>query len=110
MTYDDKTKLARTGDTSKEAAGIRLTAARKAIGLSQADLGKAVKLTKAAINNAESAMSYPGRNLMIFLYRQHRIDINFMVCGDFAQLPGDVQDRLFQELSKIDSVPDQKPN
>ncbi|MBU3262091.1 helix-turn-helix domain-containing protein [Roseovarius sp. PS-C2] len=110
MTYEDKTKLARTGDTSKEAAGIRLTAARKSIGLSQADLGKAVKVTKAAINNAESAMSYPSRNLMIYLYRQHRIDLNFMVCGDYAQLPGDIQDRLFEKLSEIENTSDQMPD
>ncbi|WP_239494573.1 helix-turn-helix domain-containing protein [Roseovarius amoyensis] len=99
MTYEEKAALARTGDYSKEAVAVRLRAARNAAGLSQAELGKAARNSKAAISNAEQALSYPGRPVLIYLYREHRIDLNFIVCGDFVQLPGDVQDRLFAALS-----------
>lgn len=99
MDYEEKKALARTDDLSKEAAAVRLAAARRAAGLSQDQLGKAVGIKKAAISNAENAQSYPGRSVMIHLYREHRIDLNFLVTGDFAQLPGDVQDRLFAELA-----------
>lgn len=98
MDYDEKSALARTGDSSKEAAALRLRAARAAIGLGQTELGKAAKITKAAISNSENAQSFPGRSVMIYLYREHRIDLNFMICGEFSQLPGDVQDRLFAAL------------
>jgi transcriptional regulator with XRE-family HTH domain len=108
MNYDEKSLLARTGDTSKKAAALRLRAARLAIGLSQAELGEAAKITKAAINNAEAALSHPSRNVLIKLYREHRIDLNFMVCGEFSQLPGDVQDRLFETLSKLNSAEGRK--
>lgn len=101
MNYEEKKTLARTDDLSKEAAALRLTAARRAAGLSQDQLGKAAGIKKAAISNAENAQSYAGRSVMIHLYRQHRIDLNFLVTGDFAQLPGDVQDRLFAELASI---------
>ncbi|WP_306150618.1 helix-turn-helix transcriptional regulator [Roseovarius sp. MMSF_3281] len=107
MTYDEKASLARTGDTGKEAAAIRLRAARKSIGLSQPELGKKSGLTKAAISNAEAASSLPSRKVMIYLYREHRIDFNFMICGEFSQLPGDVQDRLFETLSETESGQDQ---
>ncbi|MFC4731762.1 helix-turn-helix domain-containing protein [Salipiger abyssi] len=110
MNYEEKSALARTGDFSKEAAALRLRAARNAAGLGQAELGKAAKITKAAISNSENAQSYPGRSVMIYLYREHRIDLNFMICGEFAQLPGDVQDRLFAALEDEASALDQAQN
>jgi transcriptional regulator with XRE-family HTH domain len=107
MTYDEKSALAHTKDFSKEAAALRLRAARKSIGLGQTELGKAAGITKAAVSNAENAQSYPGRSVMIYLYRQHRIDINFMVCGEFSQLPGDIQDSLFHALAAENNELDQ---
>jgi len=98
MTYEEKSALARTGDFSKEAAALRLRAARNAVAMGQTELGKAIGISKAAISNAENAASYPGRSTMIYLYREHRIDINFLMCGDFSQLPGDVQDKLFSAI------------
>ncbi|WP_421998162.1 XRE family transcriptional regulator [Roseovarius confluentis] len=108
MEYDEKAALARTGDTSKEAAAVRLKAARRSLKLGQLQLAKASGLTKAAISNAEAAASsYPSRKVLIYLYREHRIDLNFMICGEFSQLPGDVQDRLFDQLSQLENGLDQ---
>lgn len=108
MTYEEKCALARTGETSQEAVGFRLAAARRAVGLSQQGLADAAGVKKQAISNAENGRSYAGREALIFLYREHRIDINFTMYGTFTQLPGDVQDRLFAELSDATSEPDQK--
>ena len=110
MDYEEKRALARTGDFSKEAAALRLRAARRAAGLGQADLGAAAKITKAAISNSENAQSYPGRSVMIYLYREHRIDLNFMICGEFSQLPGDVQETLFSALEAESHESDRTPD
>lgn len=103
MTPNEKRRLARMSDTSKEAAGIRLRAARRAAGLSQEELGSALEKSKQAINNSENGLSYPSRDALIYLYEEHRIDLNFTVYGAFSQLPGDLQERLFAELFEIES-------
>lgn len=107
MTYEEKAALARTSDFSKEAAALRLRAARNAVGMGQTELGKAIGISKAAISNAENAASYPGRSTMIYLYRAHRIDINFLMCGEFTQLPGDVQEKLFSAILNEKNEQDQ---
>lgn len=107
MEYSEKRRLARTGDADKEAAGIRLRAARRVSGLSQEDLGSAGGVKKAAISNAEKGMAYPNRSVLVYLHREFRIDFNFMIHGDFAQLPGDIQDLLFDALSDVESESDQ---
>lgn len=107
MTYEEKEALARTRDTSKEAAAVRLLAARRVTGLSQGEFGSATNVSKAAIANAENGRSYPSRDAMIFLHREHRIDFNFMIAGEFSQLPLDVQTRLFETLASSVSELDQ---
>jgi len=44
---------------------------------------------------------------MRYFYRAHRIDFNFLLHGDFAQLPADVQARLFAALEALSNAPDQ---
>lgn len=110
METRSKTDLARTGDESTEAAALRLRAARDAVGLSQIDLGNAVGRGKSAISNMEKARSFVSMDVMRYLFREHRIDFNFMMAGLYAQLPGDVQDRLFVALEALDSGAAQTPN
>ena len=110
MDFSAKEQLARTRDTSKEAAAIRLKAARLVTKLGQQAFGEACGVSKAAISNAEKARSYPGREAMIFLHREHRIDFNFMIAGEFVQLPTDVQEQLFRALSAADNGLDQIPS
>ncbi|MZR14247.1 helix-turn-helix domain-containing protein [Maritimibacter sp. DP07] len=105
-----KTELARTGDESAEAAALRLRAAREAIQMSQIELGAAVGRGKSAISNMEKARSFVSMDVMRYLFREHRIDFNFMMAGLYAQLPGDVQDRLFAELATLNSGTGQKPS
>jgi DNA-binding XRE family transcriptional regulator len=105
-----KEKLAMTRDGDQFAASVRLKAARIYSGLSQDELGAKVNITKATVSNIEKCRSYPSRALMTYFHREHRIDFNFMIHGDYAQLPSDVQDRLFPILEAVHSEMGPKPN
>ena len=101
MHHTEKDKLALRGNDSKEASAKRVKAARFVTGLNQLQFGKAAGISKAAVSNIEKTLSFPTRPLMQFLFRDHRIDFNFMINGDYAQLPSDVQDALFEQLSNV---------
>lgn len=99
MNVDDFTALARTNDMGLAATAIRLRAAFLATGLKQhSDFAKAAGISKTVLSNAMAGSTYPNRDVMKYLYRAHRIDFNFIMNGDFSQLPGDVQRRLFETL------------
>lgn len=106
MDIEQKERLARRSDMSREAMALRLLAARKAIGLGQEQLAKEMGegMTKQKLRNAEKADNDPPKALMRYFYRAHRIDFNFLLHGDFAQLPADVQARLFAELEALSSA------
>lgn len=97
MDIDKKEQLARTGDVSPGAIRLRLLAARRTTGLQQLEVAKALGLKKTTFHSQESRGA-PSITTMKYYYRQHRIDFNFLLHGDFAQLPQDVQDRLFAAL------------
>ena len=99
MDYPDKMKLTHLGDASTQACATRLSAARAATGLSKTEFCKAAGVSLTSFLNAEAARSYPSRKVMLYLYRDHRIDFNFVLHGDFQQLPADVQLKLFNALS-----------
>lgn len=103
-----KETLARKGDMGIVACAIRLTAARMTTGLAQKDLASEAEVGKTALNNAERALTYPSREVMVYLFRAHRIDFNFILHGDFAQLPGDVQAKLFPALEAATNEWDRK--
>lgn len=98
MDVDQKEQLARKNDDGLEAAAIRIRAARKLAGLDQKQVAKACGLKNTVISNAENGATFPSRALMGYYFRAHRIDYNFLFMGHFAQLPGDVQDRLWPAL------------
>lgn len=98
MDINDKIALTRQGDMSLEACTIRLRAARLVTGMQQKEFAAAASVGKTAYNNMEAGLSFPSRDVMKYLYRGHRIDFNFILHGDFAQLPADVQAALFAQL------------
>ncbi|MFD1481631.1 helix-turn-helix domain-containing protein [Paracoccus nototheniae] len=109
MNLDRKTQLARVNDMGLAATAIRLRAAFLASGLAQQqDLARASGVSKTVLSNAMSGATYPNREVMKYLYRAHRIDFNFLMNGDFAQLPGDVQQQIFAALEVATSEWDQK--
>lgn len=110
MEPQDKQRLARQNDMSKEARAIRLRAARHAVGMAQTDLGTAVGVTGKAVGEMESGRNPPSDSVMRYLFYEHRIDFNFLMNGDYAQLPGDVQERLFPALEAASSEWERKAN
>lgn len=104
MTSDDKERLAKTGDMGAAACAIRLKAARLSTGMNQRELADALGLQRTTnISNMEKAISYPNRETMNYFFKEHRIDFNFLMSGHYAQLPGDVQQRLFPALEDATS-------
>lgn len=108
MNFDEKQRLARQNDTGLAASAIRLRAARKVVGKGQIDMAKEYGVTNKVLSNAENGLTYPSRDILSTLWRSYRIDFNFMINGDFAQLPADVQDRLFAALEVATSEWDRK--
>lgn len=98
MDIEHKERLARLGDISPEAVRVRLLAARNSIEMKQQDVAGAVGLKKTTFNSQE-VRGAPSAVTMRYYHRQHRIDYNFILHGDFAQLPQDVPSRLFSELA-----------
>ncbi|WP_323008965.1 helix-turn-helix transcriptional regulator [Paracoccus sp. (in: a-proteobacteria)] len=99
MESDKKQMLARTGDMGLEACAIRVKAARLSIGFTQLQMAEALGLSRSTnISNVEKGSQYPNREMMSWMFREHRIDFNFLMAGFYAQLPGDVQQRLFPAL------------
>lgn len=106
MDIDQKEQLTRRGDMGKDAMAFRLRAARRSTGLGLEQLARDMGegMTKQKVRNAEKADNYPPNSLMRYFYRAHRIDFNFLIHGDFAQLPADVQGRLFAALEAESSA------
>ena len=100
MDIEQKERLARLGDISPEAVHVRLLAARNSIRMKQQDVAVAVGLKKTTFNSQEGRGA-PSAKTMRYFHRQHRIDFNFILHGDFAQLPQDVQERLFAQLAAL---------
>lgn len=107
MDLDEKKRLSSNGNTSKEACTTRFLAARITTGISQKDFAKEMNAQSSNISNTEKGMQFPSRSAMHHLYGAYRIDYNFILRGDFAQLPSDVQDKLFDALVTLDKSQDQ---
>lgn len=109
MDIEEKARLARVNDMGLAATAIRLRAAFMVTGLpQQGELAREAGISKTVLSNAMAGATYPNRDLMKYLYRAHRIDFNFLMNGDFSQLPGDVQDRLFVALQSANSEWDRR--
>lgn len=98
MDLSIKEHLARTRDTSRQAIGLRLRVARMATGFKQKEFATLLQL-KTQTYNSQEINGTPSIHVMRYLLEGHRIDFNFILHGDFVQLPGDVQDVLFEILS-----------
>lgn len=101
MTIEYREKLFRLNDDSDEAVAMRLRAAREVAGFrKQRDFAAALDLNYQTYHSQEKK-GRPSPSTVRFLYRNHRIDFNFVYNGDFLQLPGDVQVALEAALSEI---------
>ena len=86
MREDDLEALTRRGNMSKEAVAFRLRAARRSISpeLSQKAMAGRVGATPQTYGNWETAVAYPSLAAMVYFYRRHRIDFNFLLTWDFC--------------------------
>ncbi len=92
-------ELARRGDDSREACGVRARAAIIAAGYSSnGEFARETGQTANAISNGNVGLVYPSRRTMLALYRRHRIDPTFIMIGEYSQLRGDVQRAIFEAL------------
>lgn len=108
MDFAEKQRLSWHGDTGLAACAVRLRAARGVTGKQAQELARECGVSKTVYSNAESGLNYPNRDVMKHLFRAYRIDFNFMINGDFVQLPGDVQDALFAALVDANSEWDRR--
>ncbi|WP_072858337.1 helix-turn-helix transcriptional regulator [Loktanella atrilutea] len=100
MDIEEKERLTGFRDTSDEAISRRLAAARIATGLGQRDLAEAMGKNHKTYAYQEKA-GRPSVDVIRFLYRNHNIDFNFILHGDFQHLPIGVQAKLFEALSSL---------
>lgn len=98
MKTQDKDRLTKIGDTGAEAIAHRLRAARQVAGLRQTEVAAAIGISSKTLHSQE-AKGAPSIATMRYYYRNFRIDFNFFIHGDYAQLPGDVQTALFDALA-----------
>ncbi|MEX5515692.1 helix-turn-helix domain-containing protein [Pseudophaeobacter sp. 1A09344] len=111
MDIERKEYIAHRGDMGVKASAIRVKAARYVSGFEkQQEFARACGISKTSYNNIEKGLQFPNRDVMKYLYRAHRIDFNFIMNGDFAQLPADVQESLFGALERANSEWDQTQN
>lgn len=108
MDLKQKEALAHLGDMGLASTAVRLRAAILYAKMQQKDFAAACGVSATVLSNALGGLTYPGRDVMVYLYRAHRIDFNFILHGDFAQLPGDVQEHLFPALEAAASEWDRK--
>lgn len=102
MTIEEREKLFRLNDDSDEAVAVRLRAAREVAGFKrQRDFAEALNL-KYQTYHSQEKKGRPSPSTVRFLYRNHRVDFNFVYNGDFLQLPGDVQMALEAALRAHD--------
>lgn len=95
----EKERLAGTGRMDATASAARVRASRQVAGMNQGQLARILGITKSTVSGVENGASFPSREMMAFFMKEHRIDFNFLISGQFAQLPGDVQESLFPALS-----------
>lgn len=92
--------LSLSGRTDIVAAAIRFRAARKFAGIGQEDLAAGSNRSVSNISNMERARSYPALDAIMYLWRNHRVDANFIYAGAYSQLPADVVDGLMIQLGE----------
>ncbi len=101
MQSEVKNQLCLKGKTDKVAAAIRFKAARLVTGLSQTAIGERIGVGPSQISNVEAGLSYPSWGALVFLYEEHRVNVDFIVAGDYAKLPLDVAEPLFEKLETV---------
>jgi len=110
MEYDEKQRLARTGDISNEAASFRLRAARESLEprLSQKAMAEKIGVRQTTYASYETGDAYPTPMVIRHFRREYEFNFDFIMYGDWRRLPGDRQDAVFDAMLALEAKADHK--
>lgn len=110
MDFDAKQRLARTGDVSNDAASFRLRAGRESLEpkISQKAMAERLGVPQTTYASWETGDAYPPPPIIRHFRREHDIDFEFVMYGDWRRLPGDVQERVFDAMLALQAKMDRR--
>ena len=105
MNFDEKQRLARTGDISNEAASFRLRASREALEsrISQKAMAEVLGVPQTTYASYETGDAYPPPAVIRHFRREHDFSFDFIMYGDWRRLPGDLQERVFDAMLSLEA-------
>lgn len=98
MNIDEKETLFQRGNASDEAVRRRLRAALSISDRPQKEIAAELGISPTTLNS-QIMSGHPKKDLMVFIYRNLKIDFNFLLFGDFLQLSEATQIALIEALS-----------
>lgn len=100
MNREENEKAAMFGDMSSLATGNRLRAARYAAGYkSRSDAAYDIGINAKTLGSQETGKTLPSSTVLRHYFLVHKIDMNFLMFGDFSGLDTDTQSALMKELT-----------
>jgi len=81
-------------DDLAASAGRRLADVRKALGLSQRELAKAITVSSGSIGNWEAGERTPDITAMLRLRAKFGVTTDYIYAGSMIGLPGDIQAKI----------------
>jgi transcriptional regulator with XRE-family HTH domain len=111
MDYEEKERLARKGDVSKEAVSLRLRAARESLlpRRSQKAMAEEFGVPISTYASWENADDFPSVEVIRHFRREYEFTFDFIIYGDWLRLPGDVQERVFDAMRAFEANADRGP-
>ncbi len=108
MEHEEKQRLARSGDVSKEAVSYRLRAAREAIRprRSQKSMAEEFGVAISTYASWEIGDVFPSVEVIRHFRREYEFTFDFIIYGDWLRLPGDVQERVFDAMLALEAKAD----
>lgn len=82
------------GDISIRAIGLRILAAREALGLNQRTFAVLADISPQAVNNYEKGNQRPSVDQAIMLCRAHGLTLDWIYRGDRSGLPQRIVEKL----------------
>jgi transcriptional regulator with XRE-family HTH domain len=111
MDHEEKERLARKGDVSKEAVSLRLRAARESLlpRRSQKSMAEEFGVPISTYASWENADVFPSVEVIRHFRREYEFTFDFIIYGDWLRLPADVQERVFDAMRALEAKADRGP-
>ena len=110
MDFEEKQRLARTGDVSNDAASFRLRAARECLEprISQKAMAELLGVPQTTYASYETGDAYPPPAIIRYFRREHEFSFDFIMYGDWRRLHGDLQERVFDAMRALEARTDRR--